>query len=516
MTVAIYSDLELARQVEDFTLFEGQTYYADLTDYSPEDRRVIITEASLASFGSKQLKNKIWEFKIDGFVGHINFEDSQYQVISTKLGLDGSGDEQFQHLLEDIQNTLGSLTFRYGTPSSARVISDAQSLADDLRRLEYLRSHFTQNSDLRSISTLLNILYRRPNSVLRDRVEYINAGKPGRIDVRTAAKNINKLGLSPLITGNEQVGIKLAERQYAALKLPTIKKITSFDTPENRFIKFVLKDFEGLCIRIRSDHHKDARILADADGILRLVRQQLAEPLFRDVRPLTYFPSHSSVLTRDFAYAGIYEHFMRSKYGTSHLLENLEAQLRFSSLKDIATLYEIWCFAQVANATFEPDETVYIDGFNRNLNKLSNGVCWRTNNIAIYFNKTFGKHSGSYSLQLRPDIVVERTIDTKKRYWHFDAKYKVKTTSDVSGDALSGDIHKMHTYVDAIEGSVASIALYPGTANKFYPRATEVSATKLETTLKLGGVSAIGLVPAWGQDTVHAAIEIIKSNQNNI
>jgi len=511
MPIAIYSDLELIKQVTDFTLFEGQTYYADLTDLSSLERHDIIAEARLSNFGSKQLKNEIWEFKIDGFVGYINFANSKYQVVSNKLGLEGSGEEQFQRLLEDIQNTLGSLTFRYGTPSSARVISDAQSLADDLRRLEYLRSHFTQNSDLRSISTLLNILYRRPNSLLRDKIEYIKAGKPGRIDVRTAAKQINKLGLSPLNTGNPSAGIKLADRQYSAIRLPTIKKVTSYDTPENRFIKFVLKDFEGLCIRIRTDHYKDAPILADADAILHIVRQHLAEPLFRDVRPLTYFPSHSSVLTRDFAYAGIYEHFMRSKYGTSHLLENLEAQLRYSSLKDIATLYEIWCFTQVANVTFKADEVVYIDGFNRNLNKLSNGVCWRTNNIAIYFNKSFGKNSGSYSLTLRPDIVVERTLNTKIKYWHFDAKYKVKTTSDVSGNAHSGDIHKMHTYVDAIEGSVASIALYPGTTNRSYPRMKETELTKLECTLKQGGVGAIGLVPSRGQIGLEKAIQFIIS-----
>ena len=202
MPIAIYSDLELIKQVADFTLFEGQTYYADLTDLTPRERHNIIAEARLSNFGSKQLKNEIWEFKIEGFVGYINFANSKYQVVSNKLGLEGSGEEQFQRLLEDIQNTLGSLTFRYGTPSSARVISDAQSLADDLRRLEYLRSHFTQNSDLRSISTLLNILYRRPNSHLRDKIEYIKAGKPGRIDVRTAAKQINKLGLSPLATSN--------------------------------------------------------------------------------------------------------------------------------------------------------------------------------------------------------------------------------------------------------------------------------------------------------------------------
>jgi len=201
---------------------------------------------------------------------------------------------------------------------------------------------------------------------------------------------------------------------------------------------------------------------------------------------------------------------MRSKYGTSHLLENLEAQLRYSSLKDIATLYEIWCFTQVANATFKDDEVVYIDGFNRNLNKLSNGVSWRTNNIAIYFNKSFGKNSGSYSVTLRPDIVVERTIDNKTQYWHFDAKYKVKTTNDVLGVAHSGDIHKMHTYIDAIDGSVSSIALYPGNRNSSYPKAKAPTVMKLELTLKHGGVGAIGLVPNRGQETVYAAIEAIK------
>ena len=146
MPIAIYSDLELIKQVADFTLFEGQTYYADLKSHTPLERHNIIAEARLSNFGSKQLKNEIWEFKIDGFVGYINFANSKYQVVSNKLGLEGSGEEQFQRLLEDIQNTLGSLTFRYGSPSSARVISDAQSLADDLRRLEYFCLLYTSPS----------------------------------------------------------------------------------------------------------------------------------------------------------------------------------------------------------------------------------------------------------------------------------------------------------------------------------------------------------------------------------
>ncbi len=511
MAIEIYSDLELTKPISDAQLFEGLTYYADLTDQTLNERQAIIAKAGLANFGSKQLKNEIWEFKIDGFVGHIQFSDRTYQVRSTKLALDGSGDEQFQKLLEDIQETLGSFTFRYGTPSSASVTSDAQNLADDLRRLEYLTSSFSNNSDLRSISTLLNILYRRPNNVLRDTTEYIKAGKPGRIDVRTATRNLNKLGLVSLENRSQYGGIELGGKRYSATRLPTIKKVTSYDTPENRFIKFVLNDFEGLCIRLRGDHPKNDRILSDANTLLALVRQHLAEPLFREVRPLSYFPSHSSVLTRDFAYAGIYEHFMRSKYGTSHLLENLEAQLRFSSLKDIATLYEIWCFTQVVNAAFDPEDALYIDGFNRNLSKLSNGVCWRTKDIAIYFNKSFSRKSGSYSLTLRPDIVVERKLGTNLRYWLFDAKYKVKITKDVSGVAHSGDIHKMHTYVDAIHGSVASIALYPGTANISYPRMLKADAADIESALRLGGVGAIGLVPGRGQPDVKRAIEIIGS-----
>lgn len=516
MAVAIYTDTELNDRVDDYILCEGCTYFVDLSSKTPEQRQKLVADARLSSFGSRQFRNEIWEFRIDGFIGFIDFLDVNWDVRSKKLGLDGPGDEQFRHLLKDIEQSLGNYTFRYGTPATAKVASNAQSLAEDQVRLEYLQAFFLEDCDLKSVAALYEILFRRPHSTLQTNIRLVKAGKPGRFDSKAFVKNFRRLGISPQtpnthpeLATESMAALSIDSRKMEISHIPVRRAEVNFDTPENRFVKFILKDFEALCLRLLGTKNIKQEIYLDAENLLSKIRKYLSSAIFREVRTLTFFPSNSSVLTRDFVYASLYEHFMRSKFGTSHSLEEFRKQLRFSALKDVATLYEIWCFTQVANAIFSKGDIIHLENFDRTRSKFSNGCCWRADSGSLYFNKSFGPQSGSYSVTLRPDIVLEKRVGDKMIYWHFDAKYKLKETADDSGTAHAGDIHKMHTYVDAICGSVSSIALYPGTEMRMYPRLSEADEMCILSVLKSGGVGAFGLVPGRGQKDLQLAINAL-------
>ena len=83
----------------------------------------------------------------------------------------------------------------------------------------------------------------------------------------------------------------------------------------------------------------------------------------------------------------------------------------------------------------------------------------------------------SYSMELQPDFTLEaKAAGGETTFIHFDAKFRIKSAriSKLSakdgktedGVAQPDDIHKMHTYNDAIYGTAASVILYPGEIGK--------------------------------------------------
>ena len=90
--------------------------------------------------------------------------------------------------------------------------------------------------------------------------------------------------------------------------------------------------------------------------------------------------------------------------------------------------------------------------------------------IDLMYNKTFKKDSDyySYSVKLRPDYTLKINFSEKTFLIHFDAKYKLDIKSE---DYKNQDVVKMHSYKDAIEGTIAAYVLYPGREKEiFYER----------------------------------------------
>jgi PD-(D/E)XK nuclease superfamily len=102
--------------------------------------------------------------------------------------------------------------------------------------------------------------------------------------------------------------------------------------------------------------------------------------------------------------------------------------------------------------------------------------------VRVEFNRSFSRSQGgkhrSYSVPLRPDILVE----TPRERHIFDAKFafepfgpSVSEDDDdseddsLAGRARRGHIHKMHTYRDALDRVASVRVLYPGSTDEWYP-----------------------------------------------
>ena len=181
-------------------------------------------------------------------------------------------------------------------------------------------------------------------------------------------------------------------------------------------------------------------------------------------------------------------------------------------MKDVATLYEIWVFFKIAHALFGLGSEITVSG--NSSGGLQFGTTWSANGRAASYNSTYAGRRGSYSVTLRPDV----TINVGGRIWLFDAKYKSDRTTvnddedqtQISAAVKKIDLHKMHTYVDAISGVVAAVAAYPGTEINLFPR-VNCSGNLLHDLFAQGGVGGIPLLPQCNTTVLEDVMSVITS-----
>jgi predicted component of viral defense system (DUF524 family) len=222
-----------------------------------------------------------------------------------------------------------------------------------------------------------------------------------------------------------------------------------------------------------------------------------------------HVPIGSSVLQRRRGYKDVLRH---------HLALRAAARIPFDrgtvekllGLKDVATLYELWCYFAVVDAVGEiigrrPD---YADAM-RHQDQVDLGhgfrVAWN-DGPSVYYNLSFTPKKSSphcsASLWLRPDIVVDIERDGQRELHAFDAKLRIEGVppsgecDDLEDDGAdtnplsfkNDDIAKMHAYRDALSHVRSARVLYPGHAVCEFP-ALEPDARDTD------GVGAVPLIP---------------------
>ena len=253
---------------------------------------------------------------------------------------------------------------------------------------------------------------------------------------------------------------------------------TTHNTIENRFLKHTLqmiqKRYSALAKRVLelniSDPEKE-RIKTTADTLQHLVRN----PFFRTIGKFEGLKQESLILQRDVNYSKVYR--------TSVILRksfNLNDGLYRMETKDIATLYEIWCFIQVEKVVKElfreQDIDVTTDHQNRmemhslftyDLGKGEHSrIVFKNGDITLaelVYNPKHTEHENdrmgiahfeSPTVPQKPDIVLQLTKDDLERGMNltylFDAKYRIE--QDRQGRDVPPDdaINQMHRYRDAI------------------------------------------------------------------
>lgn len=263
------------------------------------------------------------------------------------------------------------------------------------------------------------------------------------------------------------------------------------DTPENRFVKYalssVLQLYELLCERVCSEYgdklSETALSAMDADKLS--FRSILSHPFFRGVGRFTGFRQESLILRQAPGYSTV-----SRSYAILHASHMLYDGTRRLETKNIAEMYEIWCFLKLENIVeasckaegididVEENYRMLDERFVQNLDTgIESQIVFRTKGsnpvelARLVYNPDITRRprqqTGLPDLRVptgltksssqAPDFVLRLTKtylgqDNFKVTYLFDAKYRVeKRTAGMQFSQPPQDaIDQMHRYRDAI------------------------------------------------------------------
>lgn len=304
--------------------------------------------------------------------------------------------------------------------------------------------------------------------------------------------------------------------------------ILSNDTQENRFLKFALhqisKRYENLRQRIEavktaSDTMKSA-MLATSETLKRLQHH----PFFRTIGRFKGISQESMVLQKATGYSQVYRtwNLLRRAYSLNDGLYRLQT-------KDIATLYEIWCFIEVSHIVKAQLHLDDEDVEHRNRMEMNGIFSWelgkgehsrilfRKDGVElaelVYNPKNADKENDNVGMKdlvvptvpQKPDIVLQLTKNDlqqgMKMTYLFDAKYRIDG-KDKGVDVPPEDaINQMHRYRDAIyykdydanalkKEVIGGYILFPGDGEP-----NDVAVSKFYKTIKEVNIGAFPLRP---------------------
>lgn len=255
------------------------------------------------------------------------------------------------------------------------------------------------------------------------------------------------------------------------------ERVYTNDTPENRFLKFALSQiadkYASLKQRIEQTRDVSDILRMEMERTLSQLQRLRRNPFFRGVGRFKGLTQASLTLQQGTGYSLVYRtwNMLRRAYSLEDGVYRLQT-------KDIATLYEIWCFIEVSHIIKERLNIGDDDVEQRNRMEMNGLFTWelgkgehsrilfKKHNVElaelIYNPKSTNKEYGVTGMvdvivptvPQKPDIVLQLTkndlTEGMKMTYLFDAKYRIAGRENGVDTPPDDAINQMHRYRDAI------------------------------------------------------------------
>ena len=424
-----------------------------------------------------------------------------YEVLSTKLNYH----EHWKKIIEDIEAEYRMLSLDYMKRTFHGFSPDTKGDTPELIWWSIFAGE--QEKFVKACRSIIE----RPRRRLRGYEVYLRADKLKRV---------------PAYIENE-----LAEHKREQAHLYRVEEhVQSNDTQENRFLKYALGQitakYETLKRRIEAIRNTSETLKREMDEVERTLNHLQRNPFFRTVGRFKGLTQESLVLQKATGYSQVYRtwQLLKRAYSLNDGMYRLQS-------KDIATLYEIWCFIEVSHIVRD-QLGINVDVDHRNRMEMNGVFTWelgkgehsrilfRKDGVElaelVYNPKHNDKDNDSISMEhlvvptvaQKPDIVLQLTKDDiekgMKMTYLFDAKYRINDRTDTGVDTPPDDaINQMHRYRDAIyykdnkEGDaslkkevIGGYILFPGNGDPM-----EVARAKFQQSLDEVNIGAFPLRP---------------------
>jgi predicted component of viral defense system (DUF524 family) len=272
--------------------------------------------------------------------------------------------------------------------------------------------------------------------------------------------------------------------------------------------------------------------------------------VFVEAGEMRIFPANSTVLQKRDGYRELLKLYREFQLSYCPLFKKIEDAL---AARDIATLYEYWCFFEIGKVLGE----VINKGKPQQLNlefsiapdirgglREKTSIKSRNGEFELIYNKKFEAKKESYSVSMRPDfyLIINKQNGNKEKIV-FDAKFRFdeevgdkeieedKAVEDIEEEirdknnqlvAKFADICKMHTYKDALKLKAAFIVFPGNTACLFNTNGERYKTGKKnegdkdigELTPNFEGIGYIPLIPGEEAEVLKTVIINLLNNHN--
>lgn len=364
----------------------------------------------------------------------------------------------------------------------ADVTAEVYNLVFDLLKKTYLsyKQNDTRKSSPVEFFSVINKIYddfikatdiilAKPHHQLIANREVLPQHKIKHTDMRTL-RWIEKHGEQAIRNGSK-VYVKRAE---------AVRKQVTYDTRENRFTKYILestqkqlKAFKDKFRMIARDESKlDPQVLVKLDSMLRGINRRCNTNFMKDINAIPETVGMSLVFNMAPGYRELYKHYLMLLHGL-----RITGNVFNISIKDLAVLYEYWCFIKlnslmkdryklinqsIINVT---NKGIRVDLVKGRESKVVYAVPNKGVNTDGKEEKIILSYNPSYrelpTVTQKPDnvLTLEKNASDIQYQYVFDAKYRINPAEEgtyyyqnfgkVPGPQ-EDDINTMHRYRDAI------------------------------------------------------------------
>jgi uncharacterized protein len=382
----------------------------------------------------------------------------------------------YQNILQEVNEQLYNLAFDFMRKTysmAGKKQTSQQSLAEFYRLLE---PNFEQL--IKAVSRIEAAPYHRlkieNRVVVADKVK-----RPGKENIAYLSKRPHLLVESP-----DHGMLQIQGQRYQPTKLIETRRRHDYDTPENRFVKWALrkigtklKELRNALKQQKSNQRGGANTqisdwLKPVEDMQTQVSRLLRSDFLQEVGEMRQM-SVTLVLQMAPNYREVYRLYLLLMKGLTLQSDLLEFRL---SLKDVAQLYEYWCFLKIHDLLKKKYDLVSQDVLRVNQsglfatidkNRKSRVTYQNPQNgekFTLYYNSMppMGRRNGDKvpTLEQKPDNVLSlNKHESKVPYSYvFDAKYRLNPAypGTYYGDSYRTpgpeveDINTMHRYRDAI------------------------------------------------------------------